>query len=99
MKYNQPWKFTCKTCGDHNLIVTYIWTILAGPVSERWQEWGPLEADHHWHYEFKERVEEKPDKEVETGDFGEFLEDDLPRNQKSMKYSSRRTTRKATSFM
>jgi hypothetical protein len=73
---NQPWKFSCKTCGGHKLTVTRIWTILAGPASERWQEWGPLEADHHWHYEFKERVEQKPYKEVERGDFGEFTEDD-----------------------
>jgi hypothetical protein len=76
MKDKQPWEFTCQTCGDHKLTVTHIWTILAGPVSERWQEWGPLEADHRWHYEFKERVEEKPDKEAELGDFGEFTEDD-----------------------
>jgi len=52
MNDNQPWKFTCKTCGNHKLIVTRIWIILAGPVSERWQEWGPLEADHQGHYEF-----------------------------------------------
>jgi 5-methylcytosine-specific restriction endonuclease McrA len=76
MKDKQPWEFTCQTCGDHKLTVTHIWTILAGPVSERWQEWGLLEADHRWHYEFKERVEEKPDKEAELGDFGEFIEDD-----------------------
>src|SRR4030043_347734 len=76
MKDNQSWEFTCKTCGDHKLTVTRIWTILAGPASERWQEWGPLEADHHWHYEFKERVEEKPDKEAELGGFGEFTQDD-----------------------
>ena len=72
----KPWEYTCKTCGDHNLTVTRIWTILAGLASERWQEWGPLEADHHWHYEFKERVEENPDDEVERGDFGEYAEDD-----------------------
>ena len=76
MNDNQPWEFTCKTCGDHKLTVTRIWTILAGPASERWQEWGPLEADHHWHYEFKELVDEKPEKEAELGDFGEFVDDD-----------------------
>jgi hypothetical protein len=76
MKDKRPWEFTCKTCGDHKLTVTRIWTILAGPDSERWQEWGPLEADHRWHFEFKERVEKKPYKEVERGDFGEFTEDD-----------------------
>ncbi|MGA2820515.1 MAG: hypothetical protein ABSF61_07665 [Anaerolineales bacterium] len=58
------------------ITVTHVWNILAGPESESWQEWGPLEADHHWHYEFRERVEEKPDDEVTRGDFGEFEEDD-----------------------
>jgi hypothetical protein len=76
MNDHQPWKFTCKTCGGHKLTVTRVWKILAGPDSESWQEWGPLEADHHWHYEFNERVEENPDDAVERGDFGEFLEDD-----------------------
>jgi hypothetical protein len=75
LKDKQPWEFTCKTCGDHELTVTRIWTILAGQVSERWQEWGPLEADHHWHYEYKENGEKKPYKEVERGNFGEFTDD------------------------
>jgi hypothetical protein len=47
MNDNQPWEFSCKTCGDHKLKVTRIWTILAGPVSERWQEWGSLEVNHY----------------------------------------------------
>ena len=55
----QPWEFTCKTCGGHSINVFRMWTVLAGPDSESWQEWGPLEADHRWHYEFKERMEEK----------------------------------------
>jgi hypothetical protein len=76
MNRSQTWQFTCKTCGGHDLSVTRIWTILAGPNSERWQEWGPLEADHHWHYEFKERVEENPNDKDERGDFGEYQEDD-----------------------
>jgi hypothetical protein len=50
--------------------------MMAGPDSEHWQEWGPLEGDHHWHHEFKERVEENPDDEDERGDFGEYQEDD-----------------------
>ena len=72
-------KFTCKECGEHKLIVTHIWSILAGPNSERWQEWGALKDNHHWHYEFKEKVEENVDEnaddEVQRGDFGEFEED------------------------
>jgi hypothetical protein len=38
MNDKQPWEFTCKTCGDHKLTVTHIWTILAGLASERWQD-------------------------------------------------------------
>jgi hypothetical protein len=73
---HKPWEFTCKTCGDHKLTVTRVWKILAGPDSESWQEWGPLEADHHWHYEFKERVEKNPDNEAENRDFDEYAKDD-----------------------
>ena len=69
-------KFTCKECGSHNLIVTHIWSILAGDKSERWQEWGPLKDNHHWKFEFKERVEEIEDDEVQRGDFSDFEEDD-----------------------
>jgi hypothetical protein len=57
-------KFTCKECGGHSLIVTHIWSILAGTDSERWQEWGPLKDDHHWQFQFKEKIEECPDNEV-----------------------------------
>ena len=32
MNNNQPWEFTCKTCGGHNLTVTRVWNILTGPV-------------------------------------------------------------------
>jgi hypothetical protein len=73
---HQPWEFTCKTCGGNNLTVTRIWTILAGPDSESWQEWGPLDADHLWRFEFKEKIEQNEDDEVERGDFGEYAEDD-----------------------
>ena len=73
----QPWKFTCKTCGGHEVTVTHVWNILAGADSESWQEWGPLEAGHLWHYDYKEKVEiVDEDEEVERGDFGEFAEDD-----------------------
>ena len=76
MSDNHLPKFTCKKCGSHELIVTHLWSILAGPDSESWQEWGPLEADHRWHYDFKEQIEKEEDDEVERGDFGEFAEDD-----------------------
>ena len=77
MNDNQSWKFTCKSCGDHSLTVTHVWSTLAGSNSENWQEWGPLEADHLWHYDYKEKIEkENEGDEVERGDFGEFAEDD-----------------------
>ena len=77
MKDNDPWGFICNTCGGHNLTVTHVWSILAGPVSESWQEWGPLQADHLWRYDFKAKIEKEEDKdqEVERWDLGEFVED------------------------
>ncbi len=78
MNDHQPsWEFTCKTCGGHRLNVYRVWTILAGPDTENWQEWGPLEADHLWHFEFREKIEEEKDRdnEVERGDFGEYAKD------------------------
>ena len=65
-------KFTCSKCDGHELTVTHIWSIQAGNDSERWREWGPLTDDHHWQYEFKERIEKNPDDEVDRGDRGEF---------------------------
>jgi hypothetical protein len=78
MNETRPWEFTCKTCGGHSLTVTHVWSILAGPDSESWQEWGSLESDHLWRYDFKEKIEQDKDEEgeVERGDFGEFAEDD-----------------------
>ena len=73
----QPWKFTCKTCGGHSLTVIHIWTVLAGPDTESYREWGPLEGDHLWRFDFKERVEKKEEKEVEQGDIGKFTNDDF----------------------
>jgi hypothetical protein len=75
VKDNHTWEFTCKTCGGHGISLTHVWSIQAGPEIERWQEWGPLEAEHHWHFEFRERVQEKTDDEVDRGDFGEYEED------------------------
>lgn len=76
MNDDQLWEFTCTTCGSHKLNVYRVWNILAGPDSETWQEWGPLEADHTWVFDFKEKVEKDNDDEVERGDFGDFAEDD-----------------------
>jgi len=78
MNDHHPWDFTCKTCGSHKLTVTRVWKILTGPDSEIWQEWGPLEADHLWRFEFKEKIEKEKykDDEVERRDFGEYTKDD-----------------------
>ena len=66
MNEPQPWEFTCKTCGGHKLTVSRVWNILAGPESESWQEWGPLEADHHCRFEFKEKIEKNKDKDQDN---------------------------------
>ena len=78
MNDHQPWQFVCKACGGHDLTVTHVWNILAGPKSETWQEWGPLQVDHLWRYDFKEKIEKEANKnkQVERGDFGVFAEDD-----------------------
>ncbi len=76
MNENDAVKFTCKACGGHTLVVTHVWNILAGANSERWQEWGPLKEDHHWQYEFREKIEDDIENEVQRGDFGDYEEDD-----------------------
>jgi hypothetical protein len=78
MNDNAVSNFTCQECGGHNLIVTHVWSILAGPDSENWQEWGLLKANHLWRYTFKEKIdkEEDDDDEGGQGDYGEFAEDD-----------------------
>ncbi len=75
MNDHQPWEFTCKTCGAHKLTVTRVWHILAGPDSETWQEWGPLEANHLWRFEFKEKINKAENDEVNRLDYrGDFFE-------------------------
>jgi hypothetical protein len=65
MNEPQPWEFTCEICGGHQLNVTRVWNVLAGLDSESWQEWGPLEADHHWRVEFKEKIEKEKGEDEE----------------------------------
>ena len=69
-------KFTCKDCGGNKLIITHVWNILAGTDSERWQEWGPLKNNHHWQFQYKEKIGDASEDEVQRGDLGEFQEDD-----------------------
>ncbi len=76
MNKQPTWEFTCKACGSHYLNVYHVWNIMVGSVSETWQEWGSLEADHSWHFEFKEKMDEKLDDQTQPGDLGEFAEND-----------------------
>jgi hypothetical protein len=91
-------KFTCKTCGGHNLIDTHVWSILAGTNTERWQEWGPLKDNHHWQYEFKEKIEKNADDEVQRGDFGEFEEDDSASEPEEYEIYETETNRESDEF-
>lgn len=79
MNNESPLAFTCKRCGGHELNVYRYWRILAGPDSEAWQEWGPLEADHRWHFEFKQKIEKEIDQEtadtIARRDFAEYTKD------------------------
>lgn len=69
MNDNQSWEFTCKTCDAHELTVTRVWNVLAGPDSERWQEWGPLEANHLSHFLFREKIEKDKEDEANRSDY------------------------------
>ena len=75
MNEHQPWEFTCKRCGGHKLYVRRVWEILAGPESENWQEWGPLEADHHWHFRFKEKIEKAEKEDSDRWNFAKYTKD------------------------
>ena len=98
MKDINVFKFTCTSCGGHNLIVTHVWSILAGTNTERWQEWGPLKDNHHWHYEFKEKIEKNEDDEVQRGDFGEFAEDDSASEPEVYEIYETETNRESDEF-
>jgi hypothetical protein len=98
MDGSDAFKFTCKECGAHDLIVTHVWNIQAGPDSERWREWGPLRDDHHWHYEFKEKVQANEDDEVQRGDRGEFEEDDSTSEPEDYEVHEAHTSRESDEF-
>ena len=98
MKDDNGFKFSCKECGGHSLVVTHVWSILAGGKSERWQEWGPLKDDHHWHYEFTEKIEENANAEVQRGDFGEFEEDDSASEPEEYEIFETETNRESDEF-
>ena len=75
----QPWEFTCKTCGSNRLTVSRVWLTLAGSEIERWQESGPLKANHLWRFKFREKIEKEidPNKEdeIKRWDFSEDTKD------------------------
>jgi hypothetical protein len=98
MKDNNAFKFTCTSCGGHELTVTHVWNIQAGNDSESWREWGPLKDNHHWQYEFKEKVEENVDDEVQIGDFGEFEEDDSASEPEEYEIYEGETNRESDEF-
>ncbi len=98
MVSSQISKFTCTQCGGHELIVVHGWNIEAGTESESWREWGPLKDDHHWRYEFKEKVEENTDDEVQRGDFGAFEEDDSVSEPEEFEIHEAGTNRETDEF-
>ena len=98
MSDNDISKFICKECGGRDLIVTHVWSVLADVDSERWQEWGPLKNNHHWQYEFKEKIEENADDEVQRGDFSDFKEDDSDSEPKEYEVYEAETDRESDEF-
>ncbi len=98
MNDNNVSKFTCNKCGGHELIVTHVWNIEAGDESERWREWGPLKDDHHWQFEFTEKVEENTDEEDQRGDFGEYEEDDAASEPEEYQSYEPETDRESDEF-
>jgi hypothetical protein len=98
MSDNDVEKFTCKECGSHRLVVTHVWNILAGAESERWQEWGPLKDNHHWQFEFKEKISENEDDEVQRGDLGEFEEDESASEPEEYEIYETETDREGDEF-
>jgi len=98
MSENDNSKFTCTTCSGRELVVTHVWNIQAGDDSEQWREWGPLKNDHHWLYEFKEKIEENEDDEVQRGDFGPYQEDDSASEPEEYEIHEAKTNRESDEF-
>ena len=98
MNENNVSEFTCNKCGGHELIVTHLWHVQAGTDSESWREWGRIKNDHHWQYEFKEKIEANEDDEVQRGDFGEFEEDDSASEPEEYEMNETATDRESDEF-
>jgi hypothetical protein len=93
-----PSKFTCQKCGGHELTVVHVWNVDAGPESESWREWGSLKDDHHWQFEFKEKIEKNEDDEVQRGDFGDYEEDDSDSEPEEYEINEAETSRESDEF-
>jgi hypothetical protein len=98
MNDNDISKFTCKECGGHSLIVTHVWSIMAGSRSERWQEWGPLKDNHHWHYEFTEKIDGDADDENQRDAIGEDEESDSASEPEEYEIYEPETDRESDEF-
>ncbi len=90
--------FTCSNCGGHEAVVSRVWSIQAGTDSETWKEWGKLKDDHHWAFEFEEKIEANEDDEVQAGDFGEFQEDDSETEAEEYETHETETNRESDEF-
>jgi hypothetical protein len=72
--------------------------MLAGENSERWQEWGPLKDNHHWQYEFKEKVDEIADDEDQMGDLSALEEDDSDSEPEDYEIAEPETDRESDEY-
>ncbi len=91
--------FTCSNCGGHEVVVSRVWSIQAGSESETWKEWGRLRDDHHWQFEFKEKIEANSEDEVQRGDFGEFQEDNSDSEPEEYELHEPETNRESDEFL
>jgi hypothetical protein len=98
MNENGVSKFACNKCGGHELIVTHNWIVQAGTDSESWREWGRLKNDHHWQYEFKEKMGANEDDEVQRGDFSRFQDDDSSSEPEDFELNESATNRESDEF-
>lgn len=49
--------FTCKDCGNHDLIVTHQWSVRYQDMFTDYREWGYLDENHHWTIEETETLD------------------------------------------
>jgi hypothetical protein len=98
MMNTDPFKFTCSVCGGYDVTLMHVWNILADLDSEQWQEWGPLKDNHHWQYEFKEKLDENEGDEPQLGYLSEFAEDDSDSNPEDYEVFEPKTNQEDDEF-